>query len=80
MTFVRMREAVDVDYFPNIKPYLTPPYVLGEPEIVWRELHPATGEQLKFIILATDGCKFPLCKVSTAFDLYAVRSVGSTFI
>lgn len=38
-------------------PYLTPPYLLNTPEIVVRDLHPASNEQLKFVVLATDGCK-----------------------
>ncbi|KAK4684744.1 pyruvate dehydrogenase phosphatase, partial [Tremellales sp. Uapishka_1] len=34
---------------------LTPPYCTASPEITHRNLHPANGDQLKFIIMATDG-------------------------
>lgn len=50
-----MREAVDVQNCPQKKPYLTPPYMLGEAEVLYRDLHPASGEELKFLIMATDG-------------------------
>ncbi|WVQ82583.1 hypothetical protein IAT38_004713 [Cryptococcus sp. DSM 104549] len=33
----------------------TPPYVTARPEVTYRKLHPETGEQLKFIVMATDG-------------------------
>ncbi|WVQ80477.1 hypothetical protein IAT38_002582 [Cryptococcus sp. DSM 104549] len=36
-------------------PNKTPPYVTAEPEVVWRDLHPASGEQLKFVAMSTDG-------------------------
>ncbi|WVQ81289.1 hypothetical protein IAT38_003412 [Cryptococcus sp. DSM 104549] len=36
-------------------PSKTPPYITAEPEVVWRDLHPDNGEELKFVLLATDG-------------------------
>ncbi|WVQ66551.1 uncharacterized protein L199_004733 [Kwoniella botswanensis] len=33
----------------------TPPYATAEPEVVWRDLHANEEEELKFVILATDG-------------------------
>jgi hypothetical protein len=53
-----MREAVDVRNCPQKKPYLTPPYMLGEAEVLYRDLHSASGEELKFLIMATDGREF----------------------
>ncbi|WWC97377.1 hypothetical protein V866_004256 [Kwoniella sp. B9012] len=36
-------------------PSKTPPYVTARPEIAIRDMHPRSGEQLKFVVLATDG-------------------------
>ncbi|WWC57904.1 uncharacterized protein I303_100439 [Kwoniella dejecticola CBS 10117] len=36
-------------------PNKTPPYVTAQPEVAVRDIHPATGEELKFVVLATDG-------------------------
>ncbi|WVW86625.1 hypothetical protein I302_108678 [Kwoniella bestiolae CBS 10118] len=33
----------------------TPPYATAEPDVVWRDLKANEGEELKFIILSTDG-------------------------
>ncbi|WVO16054.1 hypothetical protein L204_103719 [Cryptococcus depauperatus] len=33
----------------------TPPYVTAKPEVAYRKLHSKSGEELKFIIMATDG-------------------------
>lgn len=34
----------------------TPPYVTARPEVTFRKLNPHTGEKLRFVVLATDGC------------------------
>ena len=39
------------------RPILTPPYKTAEPDVVSRSIHPDSAEQLKFVILATDGCE-----------------------
>ena len=44
-------------YQPLAVPYLTPPYIDNLPEVIQRDLHPAGDEELKFVILATDGCE-----------------------
>ena len=36
-------------------PYPTPPYVESVPEVVIRNVRPEGNEQLKFVILSTDG-------------------------
>lgn len=40
-----------------LKPVLTPPYKTAEAEVVSRYLHPASGEELKFLVVAADGCE-----------------------
>ena len=42
------------------RPIRTPPYKTADPDVIARALHPANGDQLKFLILATDGCKSSL--------------------
>jgi hypothetical protein len=41
-------------------PYVSPPYILNTPDVISRTLQPAPGEQLKFVILATDGRMYGL--------------------
>jgi len=36
---------------------LTPPYITMKPDVVSRDLHPHSGEESRFLILASDGCK-----------------------
>nr|XP_019048492.1 hypothetical protein I302_02264 [Kwoniella bestiolae CBS 10118]OCF27422.1 hypothetical protein I302_02264 [Kwoniella bestiolae CBS 10118] len=36
-------------------PNKTPPYVTAKPEVIVRDIHPESGDELKFIVLATDG-------------------------
>nr|ODN73091.1 hypothetical protein L203_06683 [Cryptococcus depauperatus CBS 7841] len=36
-------------------PNKTPPYATAKPEIAWRDIHPENGEELKFVVIATDG-------------------------
>ncbi|WVQ64495.1 uncharacterized protein L199_002662 [Kwoniella botswanensis] len=36
-------------------PSKTPPYVTAKPEIAIRDIHPRSREELKFVVLATDG-------------------------
>ncbi|OCF59968.1 hypothetical protein L486_02641 [Kwoniella mangroviensis CBS 10435] len=36
-------------------PSRTPPYVTARPEVAIRDIHPRSGEELKFVVLATDG-------------------------
>lgn len=35
----------------------TPPYVTARPEVVHRKINPETGEKLRFVVIATDGCE-----------------------
>ena len=36
---------------------LSPPYVIAQPEVTFRNLHERDGENLKFLIMASDGRK-----------------------
>lgn len=36
----------------------TPPYVTARPEITHRKIQGQDGEKLRFVVLATDGCKY----------------------
>ncbi|ODO01902.1 hypothetical protein L198_02631 [Cryptococcus wingfieldii CBS 7118] len=36
-------------------PCKTPPYVAAKPEVKWRDMHPDNGDELKFLMLGTDG-------------------------
>jgi len=54
----RLDDVFSVEYQPLAVPYLTPPYIDNHPEVVQRDLHPAGDEELKFVILATDGREF----------------------
>ncbi|WWC85606.1 uncharacterized protein L201_000470 [Kwoniella dendrophila CBS 6074] len=36
-------------------PNKTPPYITAKPEVIVRDIHPNSGEQLRFVVLATDG-------------------------
>lgn len=51
----RVRDVLQNRKQEGLTPSLTPPYLTAEPEVVCRELHPASGEDLKFLIMATDG-------------------------
>ncbi|RSH89527.1 hypothetical protein EHS25_002077 [Saitozyma podzolica] len=35
--------------------HLTPPYVTARPEVTYRQIHPSSGERLRFLVMATDG-------------------------
>lgn len=50
-----MSDHLGITYLSKGKPYISPPYLSNEPEVVVREISPDTGAQLRFIILATDG-------------------------
>lgn len=44
-------------------PYLTPPYLTALPEVVTRALRQADGEEMRFLILGSDGCERASCGV-----------------
>jgi hypothetical protein len=51
----RLSKALQVREHKQPGKRLTPPYIAAEPEVVWRDLHPENGEELKFVIVASDG-------------------------
>lgn len=58
-----LSRVIGSHYHPFKKLCLAVPYLIKEPEVVERNLHPVNGEQLKFLILATDGWElFSLCE------------------
>jgi hypothetical protein len=52
---VQLSKALQVREHKQPGKRLTPPYIAAEPEVVWRDLHPENGEELKFVIVASDG-------------------------
>lgn len=52
---------------------LTPPYVTAQPEVTYRPIgRGKDGEELKFVVLATDGCE---C-LNTSVSVIDIHSVG----
>ena len=72
----RLDDVFSVPYRIRETPYLTPPYLLNTPDIVMRDLHPASGEQLKFVVLATDGCELTSFPSHPALNFFVYGSVG----
>ncbi|WRT63431.1 uncharacterized protein IL334_000336 [Kwoniella shivajii] len=58
-------------------PNKTPPYVTAKPEVIERDIHPENGNELKFILLATDGLWDRLTSEEASYLLVAHLSHNS---
>jgi hypothetical protein len=70
---LRLRRVLGSYYHPFSRPFETPTYISAKPEVLELDLHPDNGDELKFIVLATDGRE---CTP----DLLADRSVGHNVV
>lgn len=55
MLNTRVEEGLDTLHGKPFGPYLTPPYLTALPDVVGRVLHRADGEEMRFLILGSDG-------------------------
>jgi hypothetical protein len=53
----RIADAFKIRKSPPKPSVMSPPYAEPVPTVTHRKLHPANGEQLRFLIIATDGCE-----------------------
>ncbi|CAD6583353.1 MAG: hypothetical protein TREMPRED_003530 [Tremellales sp. Tagirdzhanova-0007] len=64
-------DAMQTTIVKSQKERRSPPYLNAEPRVIWRDLHPVNKEELKFLIVASDGRDFSCliegqCKETTS--------------
>lgn len=67
MLILRVQDALDTRTGFPIKPYKTPPYSTAKPDVVSTPLRRDNGEEIKFIIMGTDGREWENEILETAF-------------
>ena len=74
----RLGTVFDGEMWKCFVPRISPPYMITTPDIVSKDLQKASGEQLRFVILASDGREWPHRQATSWQGTLLTSSVGQT--